>query len=107
MEVKREEVWLIQLNPTQGSEIAKVRPCLVISPTDINKYLNTVLIAPMTTTIKSYPTRIDTVFQGVKGQIAIDQLRAVDKSRLIQRLGEIDADTIKRVLAIIRELFEE
>ncbi|MFN3849766.1 MAG: type II toxin-antitoxin system PemK/MazF family toxin [Spirosomataceae bacterium] len=107
MEVKREEVWLIQLNPTQGSEIAKVRPCLVISPSDINKYLNTVLIAPMTTTIKLYPTRIETVFQDTEGQVAIDQMRAVDKSRLIQKLGKIDSKTFKAVLATIRELFEE
>ena len=76
--VKRFEVHLISLDPTKGSEIKKTRPCLIISPNEMNKYIRTVIIAPMTSTIKNYPTRVTTTFQGKKGQIVLDQIRTVD-----------------------------
>ena len=75
--VKRFEVHLISLDPTKGSEIKKTRPCLIISPNEMNKYIRTVIIAPMTSTIKNYPTRVTTTFQGKKGQIVLDQIRTV------------------------------
>src|SRR5690625_5655492 len=83
--VRRFEVHLISLDPTKGSEIRKTRPCLIISPDEMNKHIRTVIIAPMTSTIKNYPTRVTTTFRGKKGQIVLDQIRTVDKSRLIDR----------------------
>ena len=87
--VKRFDVHLISLDPTKGSEIRKTRPCLIISPDEMNKHIRTVIIAPMTSTIKNYPTRVTTTFQGRKGQIVLDQIRTVDKSCLIKNFGSI------------------
>lgn len=102
--VKRFEVYLIALDPTQGSEIRKTRPCVVISPDEMHA-LNTVIIAPMTTTCKLYPTRIPVKFSDKKGYIVLDQIRTVDKSRLIKMLGCIDALTTSQVLHILQEMF--
>lgn len=88
MVVVRFEVWLVTLDPTRGSEIAKTRPCLVISPDSVNHALNTVIVAPLTSTRKPYPTRVDCQFDGREGQIALDQTRSVDKVRLMKRLGQ-------------------
>src|SRR5664279_4273597 len=85
--VKRFEVWNIELNPTKGSEINKKRPCLVVSPNEVNKFLNTVVIVTMTSTIKPYPTRLNCHFKGKDGQLVVDQIRCVDKTRLIEKLG--------------------
>ena len=106
MVVKRFEVWLINLDPTIGSEIKKRRPCLIISPEASNKYLDTVIAAPMTSTIKNYPTRIACIFQKVKGEIALDQLRTVDKKRLIKKMGHMDATLNMSVCELLQELFE-
>lgn len=103
--VKRFEVYLISLDPTKGSEIKKTRPCVVISPDDMNAVLKTVIIAPMTTTIRRYPFRVNCVFQEKKGQIAIDQLRAVDKTRLVKKAGTIHSSTAAKTLAIVQEMF--
>ena len=84
------EIFLINLNLTQGSEIQKTRPCVVISPNEMNDYLSTVIVAPMTTKAKKYPTRITVEFDGKKGQIALDQMRTIDKLRLIKKLGNIE-----------------
>jgi mRNA interferase MazF len=103
--VKRFEVHLISLDPTKGSEIKKTRPCLIISPNEMNKHIRTVIIAPMTSTIKNYPTRVTTTFQGKKGQIVLDQIRTVDKSRLIKNLGTISSSAEEKVLSTLQEMF--
>ena len=104
--VKRFEVWNIELNPTMGYEINKIRPCFVVSPDEVNEYLKTVIIIPLTSTIKKYPTRIDCKFRGKNGQIAIDQIRAVDTKRLIKKLGAIDIKTAKLLCQNIEIMFK-
>lgn len=99
------EVWLIDLDPTQGTEIQKTRPCLVISPDEMNLHLQTVIIAPLTTVVRPYPTRVPIHFQGKNGQVALDQLRAVDRQRLIRKLGTTSAATAKAVSATLLEMF--
>ncbi|MCC5904967.1 MAG: type II toxin-antitoxin system PemK/MazF family toxin [Balneolaceae bacterium] len=103
--VQRFEVHLISLDPAKGSEIRKTRPCLIISPDEMNKHIRTVIIAPMTSTIKNYPTRVTTTFQGKKGQIVLDQIRTVDKSRLIKNLGSISKAAEEKVLGVLQEMF--
>jgi len=107
MVIKRFDVYMITLDPTLGSEISKTRPCLVVSPDEMNRWIRTVIVAPMTTQGQSYPTRIPCEFQGKEGQIVLDQIRTVDKTRLVRRLGRLDATTQSRVLAALREMFEE
>jgi mRNA interferase MazF len=104
--VKRFEVWQTRLNPTTGSEITKSRPCLVVSPNEANKYLNTVTIIPLTSTIRNYPTRVNCRFEDKSGQLAIDQIRSVDKTRLVKKLGIIEEDTCKLLCSIIVETFK-
>lgn len=87
--VQRHEVWLVELDPTVGSEIRKTRPALVVSPDEMNRWLRTVIVAPMTTAAKNYPSRVAVHFDGKDGQVALDQVRAVDKARLTRRLGRI------------------
>lgn len=103
--VRRFEVYLISLDPTKGSEIRKTRPCLIISPDEMNKHIRTVIIAPMTSTVKNYPTRVTTTFQGKKGQIVLDQIRTVDKNRLIKKLGPISSSAEEKVLSVLQEMF--
>jgi mRNA interferase MazF len=103
---QRDEVWLISLDPTQGSEIQKTRPCLVISPNEMNQNLQTVIIAPMTTVTRPYPSRISVYFQGKRGQVALDQLRAVDRQRLVRKLGTISASVAQEVSDILLEMFK-
>ena len=105
--VKRFEVYLVSLDPTIGAEIQKTRPCLIISPDEMNAYIQTAIIAPMTTKARSYPTRVSCRFEGKDAHIVLDQLRTVDKSRLIKRLGRISPATQKRVLSVLAELFAE
>ena len=107
MEVKRFEVYLVNLDPTVGHEIKKSRPCLVVSPDEMNRYISTVIIAPMTTKGRDYPTRVPCTFQGKVGQVVIDQIRTVDKTRLIKRLGKIDPKTRADVFSVLSELFSE
>jgi mRNA interferase MazF len=102
--VKQFEVYLINLDPTTGSEIKKTRPCVVISPNEMHR-LNTVIIAPMTSTCKLYPTRIPVSFEKKDGYIVLDQIRTVDKSRLVKLLGTIDKKTAHEVLKILQEMF--
>jgi mRNA interferase MazF len=102
---RRDEVWLASLDPTQGSEIQKTRPCLVVSPDEANAYLRTVIIAPMTTTVRPYPTRVGITFQRKRGQVALDQIRAVDKQRLVRKLGVASAKTTQTVSAVLVEMF--
>ncbi len=105
--VKRFDVFLINLDPTVGAEIEKTRPCLVISPDEMNAFIQTVIVAPMTTKARSYPTRVSCRFEGKDAHIVLDQLRTVDKSRLYKRLGRISPATQKQVLAVLAELFAE
>ena len=105
MVVNRLEVYLVNLDPTVGSEIKKTRPCLIISPDEMNSYIRTVIIAPMTTAGKDYPTRIPCTFQRKKGHIVLDQIRTIDKSRLINMLGTIDAKTQLDVINVLQQLF--
>ena len=105
--VRRLEVHLISLDPTKGSEIRKPRPCVIISPDEMNKFVKTVIIAPMTSTIRDYPTRVITTFQGKKGQIVLDQIRTVDKSRLIKNIGNISSAAREKVLSTLQEMFAE
>ena len=105
MKANRFDVYLINLDPTQGSEIKKTRPCLVISPDEMNRFISTVIVAPMTTKGRDYPTRVTCEFQGKQGQIVLDQIRTVDKSRLIRKLGKIDKNSQTEVLAILTEMF--
>jgi mRNA interferase MazF len=107
MVVKRFDVYLVSLDPTVGSEIKKTRPCLVISPDEMNRWIKTVIVAPMTTKGQQYPTRVPCEFQGKEGQVVLDQIRTVDKSRLVQKLGRIDKPTQTEVLVTIAEMFAE
>jgi len=102
---RQDEVWLVVLDPTQGAEIQKTRPCLVISPNEMNQYLRTVIIAPMTTVTRPYPTRVAARFQGKRGQVALDQLRAVDRQRLVRMLGAVSANTAQEVSTTLLEMF--
>ena len=104
--VKRFEVWQTGLNPTVGSEISKSRPCLVVSPNEANKYLSTVIIVPLTSTLKNYPTRINCHFKGKSGQLAIDQIRSVDKTRLIKKLGVMEENACKLLCNTLVEAFK-
>jgi len=105
MVVKRFDVYLVILDPTTGSEIKKTRPCLVISPDEMNRNIRTVIIAPMTSAQKEYPTRLSCTFQKKKGQIVLDQLRTIDKARLIRRLGTIDSKDQLEVISMLQRLF--
>lgn len=107
MVVKRFDVYLVTLDPTLGSEIRKTRPCLVVSPDQMNRHINTVIVAPMTTQGRVYPTRVPCQFQGKNGQIVLDQLRTVDKVRLGKLLGQVSPFTQKAVLNVLAEMFAE
>jgi len=98
-------VYLVSLDPTVGTEIQKTRPCLIVSPDEMNQHIRTVLVAPMTTRGRHYPTRVLCEFQGKQGQIVLDQMRTVDKSRLVRRLGRLDEATQQEVLAVLQEMF--
>ena len=105
MVVKRFDVYLVNLDPTIGSEIQITRPCLVISPDEMNRNIRTVIIAPMTSAQKEYPTRVSCTFRKKQGQIVLDQMRTVDKARLIQKLGTIDSKAQLDVISVLQRLF--
>lgn len=105
MVIERFNIFLVHLDPAAGAETAKTRPCVVVSPDELNHAIATVIIAPMTTVRRGWPTRIAVTFQGKSGEIALDQIRAVDKSRLVKRLGKVDAATADAVLDTLGELF--
>jgi len=107
MVVKRFEVYLVNLDPAVGSEIQKKRPCLVISPDEMNDHIATVIVAPMTTKGRDYPSRVNCQFQEKDGQVVLDQIRTVDKLRLVKKLGKIDTSTQREVLAVLAEMFAE
>jgi len=101
----RDEVWLVSLDPTLGSEIKKTRPCLIVSPDEMNRYLQTVIVAPMTTAMRPYPTRVPARFQGKSGQVVLDQLRTVDAQRLVRRLGKISPGAAESASTVLLEMF--
>ena len=101
---RRDEVWLVSLDPTQGSEIRKTRLALVVSPNEANEYLRTVIIAPMTSTERPYPTRVGMPFQNKRGQVALDQIRAVDRQRLVRKLGAVPAKTALAASSVLVEM---
>jgi mRNA interferase MazF len=103
--VRRFDVHLVTLDPTLGDEIRKTRPCLIVSPDEMNRYIRTVIVAPMTSKGRPYPARIDCVFQGIAGQIVLDQIRTVDKSRLVKRVGTISKAAQKKVVSGLVEMF--
>jgi mRNA interferase MazF len=105
VEVKRFEVYLVNLGHTSGSEIKKSRPCLVISPDELNHFIATVIVAPMTSKGRDYPSRVSCVFQGKQVQIVLDQIRTVDKARLVKRLGKIGPQSQTEILSVLAELF--
>lgn len=107
MGVKRFDIYLTELDPTVGYEIQKTRPCLVISPDEMNRHIRTVIIAPMTTRSRAYPTRVACSFEQRDAYIVLDQIRTVDQQRLIKRLGTIDRETQEAVLNALAELFAE
>src|SRR5882672_5065352 len=105
MVVSRFDVYLVRLDPTEGHEIRKTRPCLVISPDEMNRNIRTVIVAPMTTGGRNYPTRVSVRFRRKSGQVVLDQIRTVDQTRLVRRVGRIDAVAASEVLATLAEMF--
>ncbi len=105
MELKQYSIILVNLDPTVGSEIKKTRPCVIISPDEMNKYLNTIVVAPMTTSLKKYPTRIPVKHNDKEGMVAIDQIRTIDKKRILKRFDQLTKSEIKKCKDIIRETF--
>lgn len=105
MVVNRFDVCLIKLDPTVGSEIKNIRPCLIISPDEMNHNIRTIIVAPMTTAGKDYPTRVPCTFKRKKGQIVLDQIRTIDKTRIIKKLGTIGPKTQIEVISVLQQLF--
>ena len=105
VDTNRFDILLVSFDPSQGYEIKKTRPCLIVSPNEMNKYIKTIIVAPMTSRIKNYPTRISVVFEGKGGTIALDQIRTIDKSRIIRNLGTLDTKTATLVLETLGKMF--
>jgi mRNA interferase MazF len=105
--VARGDVFLVALNPTRGSEIRKTRPCVVVSPDELNAYLRTCIVAPLTTGSFRYPFRVSCMFQGKAGHVVLDQVRTVDRKRLVKRLGMLSHPALGQALAVLREMFAE
>ena len=104
-EVRRGDVFLVRLDPARGEEIQKTRPCVIVSPDELNAYLRTFIVTPLTTGGHAYPFRVPCRFEGRAGYIVIDQIRTVDRERLLRRLGKLSPSTLGRVLAILQEMF--
>lgn len=105
MVVARFEVYLVRLDPSEGHEIQETRPCVVISPDELNRHIAAVIVAPMTTTRRAYPTRVPLRFHGKDGQIVLDQIRTVDKTHLIRRLGRLSDKSARNIVAVLSEMF--
>jgi mRNA interferase MazF len=104
---RRFDVFLVSLDPTVGSEMRKTRPCVVISPDEMNEHIRTVIVAPMTTKGQPYPSRVPCTFKGKKGQVVLDQIRTIDQVRLARRMGRLTAAQSKSVLAVLQAMFAE
>jgi mRNA interferase MazF len=107
MEYQRFEAYLINLDPTVGSEIKKTRPCVIISPNEMNTHISTVIIAPLTSKLRNYPTRVPCRVEGKQGQIVLDQIRTVDKLRLIKRIAALNKPTQNKIISKLIEMFSE
>lgn len=107
VKLKRGDIWLVALDPALGGEIQKTRPCVIVSPPEFHNWLRTVLVAPMTTGSHPAPFRIPLSFGGKKGLILPEQMRAIDKSRLVKRMGKVDAASLSALLSVLRDTFEE
>ncbi len=105
--VARGEIWLVRLDPTEGHEIQKTRPCLVVSPLEIHDFLDVVIVAPMTTASRPAPYRIEAVLKRRPGRFLLDQIRTIDKLRLLRRVGEVDAKTLAATLETLRAMFSD
>jgi mRNA interferase MazF len=105
MALNRFEVHLVNLDPTIGSEIKKTRPCLIVSPDEMNHNIRTVIVAPMSTKGQDYPSRVTCRFKGKNGQVVLDQIRTADRARLVRKLGRLDSKTAARVLQVLQEMF--
>lgn len=103
--VRRYEIYLVNLDPTRGSEITKTRPCLIVSPDEMNRHIRTVIIAPMTSTSRDYPTRVSVTFQKKQGQIVLDQIRTVEKSKLVRRVGTLPKGRARAVARVLQKMF--
>jgi mRNA interferase MazF len=101
--MKQYDIVIVNLNPTRGSEIKKTRPCVIISPNDINEFLKTLIVCPITSTSKNYPTRINFKLKGNKNSIAVDQIRTVDESRITKKIGKLNKKTIKKIKEVLKE----
>ncbi|MSQ88657.1 MAG: type II toxin-antitoxin system PemK/MazF family toxin [Betaproteobacteria bacterium] len=104
-ELQRGDVVLVELNPTRGGELRKTRPCLVVSPDDLNAHVRTCIVAPLTTGGYAYPFRIACRFQGKSGHIVLDQIRTIDRERVVRRLGRISVSTLSAALAVLQDMF--
>ena len=107
MEISRFDVFLVSLDPVKGREIKKTRPCVVISPDEMNRHIGTVIVAPMTSQGRNYPSRVKFFFQGITGQVVLDQIRTVDKQRLVKQLGRLSRTASEKVLSVLNELFSK
>jgi len=105
--ILRFEVYYVNLDPTIGSEIKKTRPCVIISPNEMNSNISTIIIAPLTSKLRNYPTRVPCRVEGKQGQIVLDQIRTLDKSRLIKRIATLNKSTQKKVFNVLAEMFSE
>ena len=105
--VSRFEVYYVNLDPTIGNEIKKTRPCVIISPDEMNRHIRTVIVAPLTKVLRNYPTRISCKVEGKQGQIVLDQIRTIDKSRLVRKITTLNNNTQKKVLSVLMEMFSE
>jgi mRNA interferase MazF len=104
-QINQYEIVLVNLDPTVGNEMKKTRPCVVISPNEMNKHLKTIILAPMTTTSKSYPTRVGVLHNGMQGWIVLDQIRTIDRTRIVKILGTLSEKEVKKVKRVIKEMF--
>ncbi len=105
MVVNRFDIYLVNLDPTIGAEIRKTRPCIVVSPDEMNRHVATVIVAPMTTKGHQYPTRVSCTFEGKEGQIVLDQIRTVDRTRLVRKMGRLTKSNQDAVLVVLAEMF--
>lgn len=105
VDTNRFDILLVSFDPSQGHEIKKTRPCVIVSPNEMNKYIKTLIVAPMTSKIRNYPTRIPVVFDSKEGTIALDQIRTIDKSRIIRNLGTLDTKIANTVLETLGKMF--
>lgn len=104
VEICRFDILLVSLDPSQGSEIKKTRPCVVISPDEMNRHIKTLIVAPMTSTIRDYPTHVPVTFKGKEGRIVLSQIRTIDKTRVIKKLGAVNTQTASLLLDALREM---